>query len=64
MKVMTVGPDSEATLALPRAIADGASQPLVADPIALCDAALCDVLSARAQPLRRRPHRVVDRVAA
>lgn len=55
MTVVTTGRDSQATLAFPGERALRVPQMRVADPIALCDAALCDTPSASAQTQSPQP---------
>jgi RimJ/RimL family protein N-acetyltransferase len=64
MKVVTVGSDSEASLSLPAADALSIAREMTADQIALCDAALCEVLSPRADHAPTQPEAGGNRVAA
>jgi GNAT superfamily N-acetyltransferase len=55
MNVVTVGADSEASLSLPAANVFSIAREMMTDQIALCDAALCGVLSPRAGHTATQP---------
>jgi len=64
MKVVTVGNDSEASLSLPAANVFSIAREKITDQIALCDAALCGLLSPRASLTATHPKPDVPRISA